>query len=117
MSASNIPPMEPVECPPTVEKSEEQALLLQLANQFIFQLDENYMLMMARMIRQKAETYDAAAVLNRQWNEHHSSVLKAQADACEYIAKYIAANKRVTFFKQREDEHQKVADELTKLFT
>ena len=115
MSASNIKPIEPVECP-TLEKSEEQAFYLQLANQWIFQLDENYLLTVARMTREQAGTYDAAAVLNRKWNEHHSQVLRAQADALEHIAKYIAANKRVSFFKEREDKHHELADELTKLF-
>lgn len=115
MSATNLKPIKPVECP-TLEKSEQQALLLQIANQWIFQLDEDYLLEAAKLTRQQADRYDAAAVLNRTWNEHHSKVLTAKADALEHIAKYIKANKQVSELQKKEDSHIEAANELSKLF-
>lgn len=119
MSAQNIKPIDPVECPtfePQIEKANEHAMLLTLMNQWAFQLDDDYLLEAAKQTRQQADRYDSAAVLNRQWNEHHSKVLSAKADALEHIAKYIKANKRVSELQKREDEHSSVADELSKLF-
>ena len=101
---------------PKIEKANEQAMLLTLMNQWAFQLDDDYLLEAAKQTRQQADRYDAAAVLNRQWNQHHSQVLSAKADALEYIAKYIKANKRVSELQKQEDEHNTAADELSKIF-
>ena len=114
-TTNNIKPIEPVGCP-TVEKSEEQAMLLTLMNQWAFQLDDDYLLEAAKQTREQADRYDSAAVLNRSWNEHHSKVLSAKADVLEHIAKYIKANKLVSELQKREDEHSQAADALAKLF-
>lgn len=114
-TTNNIKPIEPVECP-TLEKSEEQAMLLTLMNQWAFQLDDEYLMEAAKQTREQAGRYDAAAVLNRSWNQHHSKVLSAKADALEHIAKYIKANKRVSELQKKEDEHSHAADALAKLF-
>lgn len=115
MSATNLKPIDPVECP-TLEKSEEQAFYLTIMNQWAFKLDEEYLLEASRATRRQADRYDAAAVLNRQWNEHHSKVLTAKADALEHIAKYIKANKRVSELEKTEKGHVEIADALAKLF-
>ena len=122
--ADNLKPLPPEagECPPPVtydlkiEKANEQAMLLTLMNQWAFQLDEDYLLEAAVATRRQASMYDAAAVLNRTWNEHHSKVLSAKADALEYIAKYIKANKLVSELQKQEDDHSQAADALAKLF-
>ncbi len=112
---SNIPAIEPVECP-TIQKSEEQALYLTIMNQWAFKLDDDYLLEAAKQTRRQADLYDAAAVLNRQWNQYHSKVLNAKADALEHIAKYIKANKRVSELEKTEKDHVEIADSLSKLF-
>lgn len=112
-------PPEAGQCPqhePQVEKANEQAMLLTLMNQWAFQLDDEYLLEAAKQTRQQADRYDSAAVLNRSWNKHHSKVLSAKADALEYIAKYIKANKRVSELEKKELTHNEMADELAKLF-
>ena len=122
--ADNLKPLPPEagECPPPVnydlkiEKANEQAMLLTLMNQWAFQLDDDYLLEAAAATRQKASMYDAAAVLNRNWNEHHSKVLSAMADAMEHIAKYVKANKRFSELQKQEDDHSQAADALAKLF-
>lgn len=114
-TTNNIKPIDSVECP-TLEKSKEQAMLLTLMNQWAFQLDDEYLLEAAKQTREQADRYDSAAVLNRSWNQHHSQVLSAKADALEHIAKYIKANKRVSELQKREDEHSAAADELSRLF-
>lgn len=122
--ATNLKPLPPeaAECPqpvtyePRIEKAEEQAMLLTLMNQWAFQLDDEYLLEAAKQTRQQADRYDSAAVLNRSWNEHHSKVLSAKADALEHIARYIQANKRVSELQKKEDEHSQAADVLAKLF-
>jgi hypothetical protein len=111
----NIPPIDAVECP-TLEKGEEQAFYLTIMNQWAFRLDDDYLLEAANQTRRQAYRYDAAAVLNRQWNEHHSKVLNAKADALEHIAKYIKANKRVSELENLEADHVETANELANLF-
>ncbi len=112
MSAHN----KPIEFEPQIEKANEQAMLLTLMNQWAFQLDDDYLLEAAKQTRQQADRYDSAAVLNRQWNQHHSQVLSAKADALEHIAKYIKANKRVSELEKLETDHVETANELANLF-
>lgn len=112
---NNIPPIGPVECA-TLEKSEEQAFFLTIMNQWAFKLDDDYLLEAAKQTRAQAYRYDATAVLNRQWNEHHSKVLIAKADALEHIAQYIKANKRVSELEKQETDHIETANQLANLF-
>lgn len=116
MSATNIKPIEPVECP-TLDKAQEHGLMIQIINQWIFQMDEAFLLDAAKQLREKADRYDAASVLVRSWNQYHSKTTHAEADALEYLAKYILANKKVTDLRGKESDLNARADELAKLFT
>ena len=115
MSAQNIKPIEPQECP-TLDKAQEHALLIQITNQWIFQMDEAFLLDAAKQLREKADRYDTASVLVRSWNQHHSQTIYAEADALEHLAKYIQANKKVTELRKKEGDLNTRADELSKMF-
>jgi len=117
MSATlnNIKPIEPAECP-TLDKAKEHGLLIQITNQWVFQMDEAFLLDAAKQLREKADRYDAASVLVRSWNQYHSRTIHAEADALEHLAKYIQANKRVTELRGKESDLSTRADELAKMF-
>lgn len=121
MSASNIPPLDPnaADCPektPAETHAEHHAFLIQIANQWLFQMDEAYLLQCVKDIRAKADRYDAAAVLNRQWNEKHARVLNEEATALEHLAKYIFANKNVTRLRAEEKQQVDTFNQLSSLF-
>jgi len=85
-----------VKCPEiTLDKSEEAAMTIQIMNSFAFQLDEEYLAEVARQTRQQAISYDAMAALNQMWLREQSMLLDEQANALEYLAKYIKSNKRI----------------------
>ena len=118
---SNIPPLDPnaADCPgktPAEAQAEHHAFLIQIANQWLFQMDEAYLIQCAKDIRAKADRYDAAAVLNRQWNEKHAKVLQEESAALEYLAKYICANKNVTRLRAEEKQQQDTFNKLSSLF-
>lgn len=113
---SNIKPIEPVECP-TLEKAQEHAIYIQIANQWLFKMDEEFLSKAARDTYDQAQRYDSCAVLNRQWNQYHSQVLNAKADALKHLAEYIKANKRVSELKIKEDGHNAAAEQISNLFT
>lgn len=97
-SGGNIKPLtaEDVKCPEiTLDKSEEAAMTIQIMNSFAFQLDEEYLAEVARQTRQQASSYDAMAALNQMWLREQSMLLDEQANALEYLAKYIKSNKRI----------------------
>ena len=87
---------EDAKCPEiTLDKSEEAAMTIQIMNSFAFQLDEEYLAEAARQTRQQASSYDAMAALNQMWMREQSMLLDEQANALEYLAKYIKSNKRI----------------------
>jgi len=95
-------------CPEiNLEKSEEIALMIGVLNSFAFQLDEEYLAEAARQTRQQAMHYDATAALNQMWLREQSMLLDEQANALEYLAKYIKSNKRITELRAELDKAKK----------
>ena len=114
-TVNNIKPIEPSECFKP-DKAQEHRMLIQLMNQWAFEMDEAFLMDASKQLREKADRYDSASVLVRSWNQYHSQTIHAEADALEHLAKYIQANKKVTELRKKEGDLNARADELSKMF-
>lgn len=91
-------------------------MLLTLANQWVFQLDEAYLMQAAIDSREQSSRYDTMAALNPMWNSQKAKLYSAQADALEAIVKYIEANKRVTELREKEKSEMDSRMTIANLF-
>lgn len=73
----------------TVEKSQEQADLLELAKIYLLQINADYVRELVTGMYNEATHYDTLAALNANYNPAKSKLIRCQAQALSDMVKFI----------------------------
>lgn len=98
------------------ERSKELASLIEMAQIYLRQIDEDYLIAISQQFSEQAGKQDAASVLNPVYDFNKSELLREQSEAMKALHEFITHLKRCDELKRMIARRELAAGEIDKLF-
>lgn len=100
----------------TKEKSEQQALAIELMKPFLFMLDLEYCKELVKAMYNQASMQDTLSVLNPSYDHSKSELINTQATALNHLIRYVEKLKECEALKEKIGVRQNHIAEINKMF-